>query len=273
MCEALVLAEPRPAPVLAARDDLLTPLIAAAKGSSHLRYFASPPFSVGGRQFVLSRFAFHGPPGTGETVRLGLFAGIHGDEPEGVHTLVALLERLLAQPSLAAGYQLHIYPVCNPSGFAAGTRHSVAGLDLNREFWRRSSQPEVWWLEHELITRRFDGVVSLHSDDTANGCYAYVRGAVIAENLARPALAAASRILPVDTRPFVDGFRNRDGLLYDCFQGILAAPPVGLDPQPFELILESPQSALSAVQVQANLAAILSILETYTAFLAYQTGI
>jgi len=256
-----------------ALDALLNPLRAVARRSPHLRSMPSPTIPHEGGDYEVPHFIFNGPLPGDETIRLGLFAGIHGDEPEGVHSLVALLERLHAEPALATGYQLHVYPVCNPTGFAAGTRLSAAGMDLNREFWKRSEDPVVHWLEHELATRRFHGLISLHSDDTANGYYAYVRGAVFTEALAHPALAAAGRLLPVDTRATIDGFRNQGGLLYECFDGVLAVPPADLDPKPFEIILETAQSAPPALQVQANLAAILAIVEAYQGFLGYQTGI
>jgi hypothetical protein len=256
-----------------ALDELLQPILELSFGSPYLRFIPSPPFLRGGEEYSVPHFVFNGPLAGGEFTRLGLFAAIHGDEPEGAHSLLGLIKRLVKEPQLAAGYQLHIYPVCNPSGFAAGTRHAQSGLDLNREFWRRSAEPEVWWLEHELVTRRFNGLISLHGDDSANGFYAYVRGAVFTENLARPALAAATQWLQVDTRPVIDGFRNHDGLLHECFDGVLSIPPADLDPEPFEIILETAQSAPAPTQVQANLAAILAILEAYRGFLGYQSGI
>ena len=264
---------PLPAPPFGVLDEFLRPLLELSHGSSFLRSIPSPPFLCGEIEYAVPHFVFNGPLAGGETIRLGLFAAIHGDEPESARSLVALAQRLVAEPQLAAGYQLHLYPVCNPTGFADGTRHAHSGLDLNREFWRRSAEPEVWWLEHQLITRRFHGLISLHSDDTANGYYAYVPGAVFTENLARPALTAAAQFLPVDTRPFIDGFRNQGGLLHECFEGVLSIPPADLDPEPFEIILETEQSAPEPIQVQANLAAILAILEAYRGFLGYQSGI
>ncbi len=254
-------------------DELLSPLLHLAHGSPYLRYIPSPPFVRGGVEYTVPHFVFNGPLAGGDTIRLGLFAAIHGDEPESARSLVALAQLLVAEPQLAAGYQLHLYPVCNPTGFTHGTRCAQSGLDLNREFWRRSAEPEVWWLEHELITRRFHGLISLHSDDSADGYYAYVRGAVFTETLARPALAAATQWLPVDTRPVIDGFHNHAGLLHECFAGVLSIPPADLDPEPFEIILETAQPAPSLIQVQANLAAILAIFEAYRGFLGYQTGI
>ncbi len=252
---------------------LVAPLVERARNSPWLRYRPSPPFRRSDRDFVIPHFVFNGPVSDGDIVRLGLFASIHGDEPEGAWALTALLETLLDRPALAAGYQLHVYPVCNPTGYSLGTRFASSGIDLNRAFWARSAEPEVWWLEHELITRRFHGLVALHSDDTAEGIYSYARGALFSEALARPALAAASRFIAVDSRPTVDSFPARDGLLEQCFTGVLAAPPAALEPRPFEIIFETPQSVPASLQVQASQSAVLAILDAYRGFLGYQASI
>src|SRR2546423_14282896 len=91
--------------------------------------------------------SFTGPHGGGDPVRFGLFAGIHGDDPAGVLALIKLVEDLIAEGDLAAGYRLFIYPACNPAGLLAGTRLSAAGKDLNREFWKSSPEIEVQLLE------------------------------------------------------------------------------------------------------------------------------
>jgi len=49
------------------------------------------------------------------------------------------------------GYELHVYPLVNPTGYEDGTRHSRSGKDLNREFWRGSNEPEVALLEKEIL--------------------------------------------------------------------------------------------------------------------------
>ena len=53
---------------------------------------------------------------------------------------IQFIKLLEAKPELAAGYYLSFYPVCNPTGFEDGTRHSRSGKDLNREFWGNSSR-------------------------------------------------------------------------------------------------------------------------------------
>jgi hypothetical protein len=132
---------------------------------------------VGEDRYWLPRLVFRGGNETGEpVVRLAIFAGIHGDEPAGVHALVDLLKELEANPWLGRAYRIHIYPLCNPTGYEDGTRFSRSGKDLNREFWRGSLEPEVGIIERELLLNKFHGIISLHSDDTSDGVYGFVRG-------------------------------------------------------------------------------------------------
>ncbi len=171
-------------------------------------------------------------------------------------------------PTLAQGYEVYAYPVCNPSGFEDNTRHSRAGLDLNREFWSGSKQPEVYFLERELGVQQFAGLVALHSDDTCDGAYAYVRGATLTEALAKPALAAASKFLPLATGEVIDGFPARDGLISQCYDGVLSNP-AELNPLPFEIIFETPQGAPVPHQTAGAVAALGAILREYRQFIAY----
>ncbi len=249
---------------------LLAPLIERAGRAATRRLSYSPigDFRHGASRYQLPRFIFQGPPAGHDSIRLGLFAAIHGDEPEGAFALRDFLRGLEDDPSLAQGYELYVYPVCNPSGYEDGTRQSRSGLDLNREFWRGSEQPEVRLLESELENLHFAGLVALHSDDTCEGAYAYVRGATLTEALAKPALAAAAKSLPLATGEIIDGFPARDGLISQCYEGVLSNP-AELNPLPFEIIFETPQGAPFARQTAGAVAALDAILREYRQFLAY----
>jgi hypothetical protein len=181
---------------------------------------------------------------------------------------VEFLRELVAAPERARGYDLVVYPICNPTGCADGTRANRAGRDLNREFWRGSAEPEVVLLERELRTQRFAGVIALHADDTCDGVYGYAHGRVFNEALLGPALRAAERVLPRDSRAVIDGFAARAGLICDCFQGVLAAPP-DQRPQPFDLIFETPGRAGFGLQVAAGALALGAMLDAHRAFAAY----
>src|SRR5580704_4939065 len=87
-------------------SDLLAPLEKIAAGSPNLVANHGAPFEVAGEFYGVPRYLFVGPRGGGSPIRLGLFAAIHGDEPEGAHALVQFLKLLEARPELAAGYCL-----------------------------------------------------------------------------------------------------------------------------------------------------------------------
>jgi hypothetical protein len=219
-------------------------------------------------EHFLPRFIFQRTQVKKQRIKVGIFAGIHGDEPAGVLGLMDFVRELDEDPELGLGFELAIYPLCNPTGYVAGTRESASGKDLNREFWRQSPEPEVQLLEREIAARQFDGIISLHSDDTSPGFYGYARGSVMARQLLAPALTAAEQAQTRDHRPFIDGFQAVNGIIHDSFDGILSAPS-SRRPQPFEIILESPANTPLGDQRAAFVLALKSILSEYRKFIAY----
>lgn len=248
--------------------ELLAPLERIAKASPGLIANHGAHFENDGQTYEVPRYLFIGPKGGGETIRIGIFAAIHGDEPEGAHALVQFLALLEREAELAAGYCLFAYPVCNPVGFENRTRHSRRGIDLNREFWRGSNEPEISLLQSELVAHCFHGIISLHTDDSSHGFYGFAHGATLTANLIEPALQAAEEFLPRNGNEMIDGFRARNGVIRDGYPGVLSAPPK-VSPRPFEIILETPQAAPTYLKEAALVAALRSILTQYRQFIAY----
>ena len=241
--------------------------------SSH--YLISKPmaeFESRGQKYHLPRYLFLGPQGGGETIRLGIFATIHGDEPEGALGLVRFIHALEKNPEIAKGYALFIYPVCNPTGFEDNTRHSHSGKDLNREFWSGAAHPEVRGLESEIWAHAFHGIVTLHSDDTSDGLYGFVDGAVLSEYLLEPALRSAETFLPRNKRGTIDGFPANRGIINSCYNGVLKSPK-GLKHPPFEITFETPQRFALHLQVEAVNAALNSILAEYRTIISVAQNI
>jgi murein peptide amidase A len=247
---------------------ILDPLDATAITSPNLVTNRAERFQITDGTLQLPRFTFIGPRGGDEPIRIGLFAGIHGDEPEGVFALIQFLRLLDAKPELATGYCLFIYPVCNPTGFEANTRHSNSGKDLNREFWTGSRQPEVRFLEAELAANAFHGIISLHTDDTSHGFYGFAHGATLTENLIEPALTAAEQFLRRNREAVIDGFNANEGVIREGYHGVLSAPPEAR-PRPYEIILETPKAAPHTLKEAAFVAALQSILASYRELVAY----
>jgi hypothetical protein len=260
-----------PAPKLGGRRgiaDVLAPLNELAARSSNLIAAEGGKFDTGQGTSELPRYLFIGPAGGGDMVRIGLFAGIYGDEPEGVYALIRFIQLLQAEPQLSTGYCLFMYPICNPTGFEDRTRHSRRGKDLNREFWRNSPEPEVRLLQSELVAHAFDGIITLHTDDRSHGFYGFARGATLTQHLIEPALEAASEFLPRNGNDRIDGFPARNGIIRQGYEGTLSAPP-RIQPRPFEIILETPTAPPNFFKEAALVAALRTILLRYREFIGY----
>ena len=253
-------------PMTAARRSiatLLAPLNELAERSEFVRAYRYGAFQVAGDRYSLPCFIFTGQGvGSADPIRLAIFATIHGDEPEGALALAEFYRELINQPTLASGYQIYAYPLCNPTGYEDKTRHSRGGKDLNREFWRSSDEPEVIHLEDELWRYHFDGLISLHSDDTTDGIYGFIQGPDISKELLLPALWAAEKVLPRNEQRIIDGFPATRGLIQQGYAGVISAPP-GVPLAPFDITFETPQAAPVHLQVQAYLAALKCILSEY----------
>lgn len=143
---------------------------------------------------------------------------------------------------------------------------------MNREFWKGSQEPEVRILEAELRARHFHGLIQLHADDTSDGIYGFVRGHTLTENLLRPALREAGKILPRNAGASIDGFAARDGIISQHYDGVLAAPRE-IEPEPFEIIFETPQKAPMELQVEAFLAAMRTIMTEYMLLMSFAQNI
>ncbi|MGV3533569.1 MAG: hypothetical protein ACO1QR_14475 [Chthoniobacteraceae bacterium] len=264
---------PQPTP-LRASERLLEPIFAqVAASAQNLRVDSLGPWSAEGVEYSLPRIVFRGAQESGEPyIRLAIFAGIHGDEPAGVEAIADFLALLEENPFLFRAYRIHIYPMCNPTGFDDCTRHARCGKDLNREFWCGSAEPEVQLLERELLEGRFDGLISLHSDDTSEGVYGFVRGHTLTQHLLTPALAAADAALPVNRANTIDGFHAVDGMIHTCYEGVLSAPP-HQSPAPFEIILETPTHAPMDLQRKAFVLSMTEIIREYRRLISFAANI
>jgi murein peptide amidase A len=107
---------------------------------------------------------------------IALAAGVHGDEPAGPWALLEFVESRSLDPRDA----YRMWPCTNPSGFAAGTRESADGVDLNRTFGRGGQSPEARAILTANRDRKFALSIDLHEDRDAAGfyCYEYGEGAI-----------------------------------------------------------------------------------------------
>jgi hypothetical protein len=269
---APVIASVKPASPRRSIPDLLAPLVERSRHSASLLHKPMGPLDIGAERYSIPRFVFVGPRGGAEPIRVGIFAAIHGDEPATASGLVKFVELLDQQPELARDFCLFIYPVCNPTGYEDNTRCSRRGRDLNREFWNNSNEAEALALQTELCTHAFDGIISLHADDTTDGVYGFAGGATLTKSLLEPALKAAEHYLPRNQGKLIDGFNAQNGIIRDGYKGILSAPPK-VRPRPFEVVFETPHFAPVYLQELAFSAALLSLLGEYRKVISFAANL
>ena len=238
------------------------------EGQEAQRALESAHATPSAHQSVFMEKVISRPVQRGQGYKFGIFAGLHGDEEAGVLAVQELVRWADTHPQELADFELHLYPVCNPTGCDQKTRHSRAGLDLNREFWNGSTEPEVIYLESELRREQFHGIVQLHSDDTSHGVYGFVRGSLLSEQLLKPALSRAAEFLPFNYNTMIDGFEADHGIIRVCYEGILSAPPEQR-PRPLEIVFETPALAPLDQQVTATIEAVKAILAEYRTLQAY----
>ena len=253
-------------------EDALNALTAVSVYSDYLYYSPLGLFHYGRDAYRLPRYVFLGPAASDEPVKLGLFAALHGDEPEGTRALVEFLMRLHLEPERARGYQIFVYPICNPTGFEDGTTNTRRGHDLLSEVWASSKQPEAYYLERELGVLQFHGVIRLHSRENTNVIHAGVVSPTLNKSLAQPALKAAEKFLPRDKTPDGGHIVPDTTVARNRYRGGLSNP-AELKPAPFELTFETPRKAPPELQKSAAVIALNRIIEEYRPFLASHQNI
>jgi predicted deacylase len=98
--------------------------------------------------------------------KIFLSAGIHGEEPAGVYTLLDFMNRGIRK--YLDHFSFLIMPCLNPYGFSRGVRFGHSVSDLNRSFDQVSGPPEVEAVKDLL--QRFPGpyclAIDFHETDT-----------------------------------------------------------------------------------------------------------
>lgn len=137
---------------------------------------------------------------SGSKPRIYLSAGIHGDEPAPLQTLLTLLK---------TGFFDHrahwfICPVLNPVGLQRGVREDADQRDLNRDYLDRRSvevQAHTTWLNHQPL---FDLSLCLHEDWESQGFYLYELNRRSRPGIAAQLIDAVKEIIPIETATIID---------------------------------------------------------------------
>lgn len=185
-------------------EDVLSRLKTALPENSILN---TTPINIGSIEYLIHPIIL----GKGNTHRVLISAGIHGDEPAGVETLLTFIEENIYKEYFDR-WELTILPCINPSGFNARTRENGDGEDLNRKF-RDSTPPQEVKLVQSLFDKPFDLDIELHEDFDSPGYYLFQKEDEPVSSLGRQILDEVSEIMPINTAEEIEELPAENGLL------------------------------------------------------------
>jgi len=253
-------------------EETLAPLEQLISNSVNLVRKPLPAFRRSDRDYYIPRYLFIGPKGGIDPIRVALFAGIYGDQPEGTFALIDFVRALEQAPETARDYCLFLYPIANPTGFESRTRRTSDGIHLPEELWKNSLSPEVQHLQSELWMHAHDGIVSFKTDADADELTVAIAGPIFARHFLRSALDTAQDFLPQVTRSNHNALPKWKSVLLDSPNDIIRAAP-GQKPAPFEIVITVPGQAPTFLQKAAVVLLLKAVLVEYRRFIAFVANI
>jgi hypothetical protein len=226
---------------------------------SRVRLYNSPiSASPHHRWPQIPRYIFVGDqPGESE-IRLGLFAGLGGENQVGAKAIVEFMDDLVAMPSLGSAFRIYAYPTVNPLSSTTGARGKRTDRSVVHEGWAQGK--EAYLIEREIFVVQFHGIVVIHAADEPEGLQAAVYGANLREALVSPILSSLRPLFPTTEFPVLDS------------SSFFTADATSKQ-RPFELALRIPRSGWHGLYSIGLRIALHSAVEQYRSYLAQANNI
>ncbi len=223
--------------------------------------FSTPISTAAHRKLSqIPRYVFVGDqPGETE-IRLGIFAGLRGDDNAGPKAVAAFIDDLVAFPYLGSAFRIYAYPIVNPVSFETETPFTQSGGYLVNEIWRKTNSPEAYLIERELFAVQFQGLIVIHTADEIENLQAGVYGANLNDTLVSPILSSLRSFIPTAEYTVVDSSWS-----------LTAA--ADLKQRPFELTLRIPSSGWQALYSIGLRIALHTAIDRYRSHLAQANNI
>jgi murein peptide amidase A len=150
--------------------------------------------------------------GKGNPRRVLISAGIHGDEPAGIETILSFLENH-HYSSYINNWEITLLPCINPHGYEYGIRENHYEKDLNRLFKEAQSTTEVSFAQSVLSTP-YELTIELHEDNESSGYYLYQKGIDVKDDkIGFKIVDAIKNIMPINMDDEIDGISADRGVI------------------------------------------------------------
>ena len=150
--------------------------------------------------------------GKGNSLRALISAGIHGDEPGGIESIINFLKNSNYLDYINE-WEITLLPCINPYGYEFGTRTNHQGKDLNRLFKLKNPPEEVVFAQSILETD-FKLIIDLHEDNESHGYYLYQTGlSKTYEKIGLEILNSLEGIMPINLETEIAGSQAVQGII------------------------------------------------------------
>ena len=150
--------------------------------------------------------------GKGNSLRALISAGIHGDEPGGIESILNFLKNSNYLDYINE-WEITLLPCINPYGYEFGTRTNHQGKDLNRLFKLKNPPLEVVFAQSILETD-FKLIIDLHEDNESHGYYLYQTGlSKTYEKIGLEILNSLEGIMPINLETEIADSQADQGII------------------------------------------------------------
>jgi hypothetical protein len=215
-------------------------------------HFYSTRILTGGRRASsqICRYVFEGDQLRGTPIRLGIFAGLPGDDTVGPGAVATFLEDLVAVPQLGNSLRIYAYPLVHAVNFKSTTPSFRRSEYIINQIGCKILSSESYQIEREIFAIAFDGIVTIRLEDEINDFKVSISDPRLYDILVRPILSSLEPLLP-----------NIEGGVGSSRRFLTADH--GLKRKPFELTLHVPSSGWSGLYAIGLQIALHTVIDCY----------
>jgi hypothetical protein len=200
----------------------------------------------------ISRYVFEGEQLSESPIRIGIFAGLHGDDAVGPGAVSTFLTDLVALPHLGDGLRIYAYPIVSAVNFETATPSSRPSQYIINQMGHEMMSSETYQIEREIFAIAFDGIITISLEKEIENFQVGVSDPRLQEILVRPILSALEPFLPD---------------IEDCDPRRSLTGGIRLKQRPFELSLRVPSTGWSGLYALALEIALHTAVDCYRSYM------
>ena len=132
----------------------------------------------------------------GTPIRIGVFAGLRGDDSVGPGAVASFLEDLVALPQLGDSLRIYAYPVVHAANFETATSSFQLSECIINQIGCKVLSSESYQIEREIFAIAFDGIITIRLADEIKNLKVSISDTLLHDVLVRPILSNLKQFLP-----------------------------------------------------------------------------